>query len=216
MWKLFLLPGLLLIFTACQSPASTPNTPAPVALATTAIVTTATPAVSFTLQSTTPITAEVAGIPISLTAPDIGLSIPIETMGWQVTQVEGERQAVWEVPPDSAGWHINSERPGTLGNMVLSGHHLLEGAVFAPLARGELTLGMPLLITDDQGHTLVYQVSEIADPIPAIGGTNEEQARAAAYLGTTEQAELTLVTGWPDFSDTHYLFIRADLVGLTQ
>ncbi len=216
MWKLFLLPLFLLAFTACQSPPSAPSTAVPVALATIATDGTTTSPITLTLQSTTPLTNAAAGMPIALVAPDIGLTVPIEAMGWQVTQVEGERKAVWEVPQKSAGWHINSARPGTVGNMVLSGHHLLEAAVFAPLARGELTVGESLLITDDQGRTFIYQVREIGDPIPAIGGTPEDQARAEAYLAPTDQATLTLVTGWPDFSDTHYLFIRADFVGLAQ
>jgi len=216
MWKMFLLPLLLLAFTACQSAPSAPSTAVPVALATTNADATATPPVSVTLQSTTPVAAEAAGTPITLVAPGIGLTVPIEGMGWQVTQVEGERKAVWEVPANSAGWHLNSARPGTAGNMVLSGHHLLEGAVFAPLARGELTMGEQLLITDDQGHTFVYQVSKIGEPLPAIGSTSEEQARAEAYLAPADQAKLTLVTGWPDFSDTHYLFVVADFVGTVQ
>ncbi len=216
MWKMFLLPLFLLVFTACQNPPNPTSTAVPVALATTVADVTTTPAITLTLRSTTPITTEAAGLPIMLVAPEIGLTVPIEAMGWQVTQVEGERKAVWEVPQQRAGWHINSARPGTMGNMVLSGHHLLEAAVFAPLARGELTVGESLLITDDQGHTFVYQVSEIGEPIPAIGGTSEEQARAEAYLAPADQAQLTLVTGWPDFSDTHYLFIRADFVGLAE
>ena len=137
-------------------------------------------------------------------------------MAWAVTDVEGERQAVWEIPLQSAGWHLNSATVGAAGNLIISGHHLEGAAVFAPLARGELLLGDEILVTDEQGRTYRYAVSEIADPIPATGATAEETARAEAYLAPTTTAQLTLVTGWPDFSDTHYLFVVAQLVGMAQ
>ncbi|MBX3011855.1 MAG: class F sortase [Caldilineaceae bacterium] len=218
MRKFVLLSLLLLALAACQS---NPSRAAPQAMPTTALPaitavpqTSASTAFTYTVQSSEPLTTEVAGVPTRLVIPALGLTLPIEAMGWQVAQVEGERQAVWEVPPSSAGWHLNSARPGTVGNMTLSGHHLLGAAVFAPLARGEITVGTQLLVSDDQGRTFLYEVTEIAPPIPAFGATTAEQEQAAAYLAPTETATLTLVTGWPDFSDTHYLFVRATYLGL--
>lgn len=213
MGKLSLLTILLLVLVACQS---SPGTAAPPELPTAGPVATTIAPTTYPVQSSEPITMTAAGLPLRLVLPTLDLTIPIEAMGWQVTQVEGQRSAVWEVPPASAGWHLNSARPGTAGNMVLSGHHLSGAAVFAPLARGEVAVGTPLLITDDQGRTFLYQVSEIGQPMPAIGGTKAEQQQAEAYLAPTSAAQLTLVTGWPAFSDTHYLFIRADFVGMIQ
>lgn len=213
MRRLILLSLLLLVLVACQN---TPATPAPLDLPTASPVAAQPTAPTYALQSTEPLAAEAAGLPIRLAIPVLDLTIPIESMGWQVTQVEGERRAIWEVPQNSAGWHLNSARPGTAGNLVLSGHHLLGAAVFAPLARGEVTVGTQLLITDDQGHTFLYEVREVAPPIPAIGGTQAEQQQAETYLAPTSMAVLTLVTGWPDFSDTHYLFIRANFLGMLQ
>ena len=202
---------LLLLLVACQGTPSAGSDSGPSSEApTTAEVTNDTSA----LQSTTPLAADAVGRPVQLIAPTLNLTIPIEEMGWQVTQVEGERKAVWEVPENSAGWHLNSARPGTAGNMVLSGHHLLGAAVFAPVARGELSPGTQLLINDDQGHTYLYQVSKVGEPIPALGASAAEQQQADAYLAPSPQATLTLVTGWPDFSDTHYLFLVADFIGI--
>ena len=212
MQKLFILL-LFLVLVACQSTPSSGSDSGPSSEAPpTTKVTNDTPA----LQSTTPLPADAVGKPIQLIAPTLNLTIPIEEMGWQVTQVEGERKAVWEVPDNSAGWHLNSARPGTAGNMVLSGHHLLGAAVFAPIARGELIQGTQLLINDDQGHTFLYQVSKVSTPIPALGASPAEQHQADAYLAPSPQATLTLVTGWPDFSDTHYLFLVADFVGMEK
>ena len=209
--KKMLLPLLLLVaLVACQG---TPPPPPP--LSPTAATTTGqTGGTESVIQSTTPIAAEAAGRPLSLAAPALNLQMPITEMGWQVTEVNGERKATWEVPQDSAGWHLNSAQPGTAGNLILSGHHLLGAAVFAPLARGEMTVGMQLLITDDQGRTFLYQVREVSSPLPALGASAAEQQQATAYLAPSTSAILTLVTGWPAFSDTHYVFVVADFVGM--
>jgi sortase (surface protein transpeptidase) len=97
--------------------------------------------------------------------------------------------------------------------VVISGQHRLGAAVFAPLAGGQVQIGQQILLTDDQGRTFVYEVSQIADPIPALGASDADQARAAAFLAASDQAQLTLVTGWPEFSDTHLLMVVAHLVG---
>lgn len=212
MVKTFPVLLLLLLLIACQS---APAAPTPIALPA-ATPEAAVALTEFVLQTEDTLAVEEAGVPLGLAAPAINFAAPVETMGWHVAQVEGERKAVWEVPQSSVGWHLNSARPGTAGNMVFSGHHLAGTAIFAPLARGEVAVGDPLLITDDQGRTFLYQVSEVGDPIPAIGGTREEQQRAADYLAASTEAKLTLVTGWPDFSDTHYLFIMATYLGIVQ
>ena len=140
----------------------------------------------------------------------------VAPMAWQVTQIAGKRSAVWQVPQETAGWHINSAGAGALGNVVLSGHHLQGKAVFAALARGEVTIGQQILLTDGRGKTFVYQVTEVSAPIPALGATQADQRRAAAYLAPSAQAKLTLVTGWPEFSDTHLLFIVAQFSGISS
>lgn len=212
MWKNFLFATLLFLITACQSADATPSPPA---AATTTNATGAEQPPAIVVQSKEVITPETAGIPVQITAPTLNFAVPVASMSWQVTNVEGERQAVWTVPEASAGWHINSARPGTAGNMVISGHHLAGAAVFAPLARGEFTVGTQILVNDDQGRSFLYQVSEVAQPIP-VNGSAAEQQQAMTYIAPTTEALLTLVTGWPDFSDTHYLFVRATYMGRVQ
>ena len=209
MKKLVVLLLLLWSLVACQGAPATPP-PLPILATTTA----AAGVTEQMLQSTEPLAPDAAGRPLSLAAPALNLQIPITEMGWQVTEVNGERKATWEVPQDSAGWHLNSAQPGTAGNLILSGHHLLGAAVFAPIARGEMTVGMQLLITDDQGRTFLYQVREVSSPLPALGASAAEQQQATAYLAPSTSAILTLVTGWPAFSDTHYVFVVADFVGM--
>jgi sortase (surface protein transpeptidase) len=134
-------------------------------------------------------------------------------MAWRVTEVAGERQAVWEVPLNAAGWHINSAGAGAAGNVVLSGHHVAGAAVFAPLAREGIKPGQPVIVSDESGRQFVYTVSEVSAPIPALGASAEDQAQMASYLAPTPQAQVTLVTGWPVFADTHYRVVVARFVG---
>ena len=208
--------ALLIGLTACSAEPTAPVAnpvlqPTVAATATTAPV----EALSTTAIAVDPADGEAAP-PMRLHFVSLDLTLAVEPMAWIVADVEGERQAIWEIPQMNAGWHLNSAMVGAPGNMIISGHHLEGSAVFAPLARGELRVGDQILVTDEQGRTYTYEVSEVADPIPAAGATPAENERAASYLAPTVGAQLTLVTGWPDFSDTHYLFVVAQLVGPAQ
>ncbi|MFN8488764.1 MAG: class F sortase [Caldilineaceae bacterium] len=177
---------------------------------------TVTPTPALAISSRTPLPAEQAVAPVRIAIPALDFAAPVEPMAWQVTQVAGERRAVWQVPLDKAGWHINSVPAGAQGNLIISGHHLQGEAVFARIANGEVTVGQQILVTDEKGRTFVYQVTEISPPIPQLGATAADQARAAAYIAPSAQAKLTLMTGWPTFSNTHYLFVVAQFVGRTS
>lgn len=214
--------GLLavVLLVACSEATPPPTvaaiTSAPTALA---IVPSATITAGVSVPRSQPLTTAQAAPPVSLTIPAIDLAVAVVPMAWQVTQVEGERRAAWQVPEDAAGWHINSAGAGAVGNVVISGHHRQGQHVFAALARGEVSVGQQILLTDAQGRVFVYQVSEVSPPIPALGATPAAQAQAAAYLATgnkltANEAKLTLVTGWPEFSDTHYLFVVATFSGI--
>lgn len=157
-----------------------------------------------------------ATLPVSLSIPAIDLEVEVQPMGWIVVEKEGERVSEWDLPEGVAGWHLNSELAGTGGNVVISGRQTGEGAVFAPLALGEVEEGQELLLTDADGRTFVYQVSQVSEPIPAVGATAAEEAQAAAYLEKGDRAILTLVTGWPEYTTTHRLFIVADLIDTSE
>jgi hypothetical protein len=71
-----------------------------------------------------------------------------------------------------------------------------------------------VLLTDGDGITFVYRITEVTDPIPVTGATPDEIARASTYFAPTTTARLTLVTGWPDFTTTHRIFAVAEFVGV--
>ena len=187
----FLLIGLLISLTACQ----VNLIPTPVAADT----------------EPTPAAIE-AVVPVSLTIPALATELPITPMGWEIVDIAGELTTRWVLPEDALGWHINSAAAGDAGRTILSGHQLAGDAPFAPLAQGAIEVGQELLLTDSTGATFTYEVVEVTEPIPLLGATAEDDALAASYAEPTTTGTLTLISGWPDFSNTHRIFALAELV----
>ena len=150
---------------------------------------------------------------MSLRIPDLALELPVTNMGWVVTESGGQRTTEWIVPLDSIGWHVNSAGAGGTGNTLLSGHQASGDALLAPLALGDITAGQEVQLVDEQGQVFVYRVTEVSEPIPLVGATEEDNALAQTYVAPTTTPQLTLVTGWPDFTTTHRIFAVAEYVG---
>lgn len=171
---------------------------------------------SDTLTTVQPLDPADAAAPVRLQIPAIGLDVPVAPMGWRVVTVEGERTTAWDVPLDAVGWHAGSPGAGTAGNVLLSGRQADGDALLSPLALGSVVPGQDVILTDENGVDFVYRVREVSKPIPISGVTEEEQASAFAYLAETDGAQLTLITGWPEFTTTHRIFAVADLVETPQ
>lgn len=222
--KLFFVNILLIALLSGCSTNSMSSTPAssaeiastPIPATSTAVTPSTTPSVSTAVDKRNVSPARVSSVPVVLSIPDIDLSTTVVEMGWIVTEVAGERTTRWAVPYSEAGWHVNSAGVGTNGNVVISGHQVVGEAIFAQLALGEIEIGQEILVTDIRGEVFEYNVVEIADPIPLAGATEAEQALSASYIAPSSTAKLTLMTGWPDFATTHYLFVVADYVGVAQ
>jgi sortase (surface protein transpeptidase) len=154
--------------------------------------------------------------PVRLQIPEISLDVPVIAMGWRVDVVEGQRGTVWDVPLEEAGWHINSAGAGALGNTIISGRQVGGAAVFAPMALGNVVPGQEVLLTDGDGITFVYRITEVTEPIAVTGATPDETAQAAEYFAPSGRARLTLVTGWPEFTTTHRIFAVGEFVGVIR
>jgi hypothetical protein len=152
--------------------------------------------------------------PVMLTIPTAQLETAVEPMGWAVADVEGERTTKWIVPESAAGWHVNSVGVGASGNLLISGHQVQGDAVFAPLSLGDVVTGHEILVEDEEGVVFVYKIVDVSEPIPASRATEAEMAQAMDYLAQTDEALLTLITGWPDFTTTHRIFAQAELLGV--
>ena len=202
-----------LLLSAC----TTFDAPVPVAATATPVVEEVTaPALLVDVTAVDPLPLEQASAPVRLEIPALNLAMPVEAMTWTIATVEGERTTKWIVPDEALGWHVNSAGAGGAGNTILSGHQAQGAALLAPLALEEVVPGQEILLTDEEGVTFVYQVRAISKPIPINGASEAEVAEATAYVTPGETAQLTLVTGWPDFTTTHRLFAQADFLGVAK
>lgn len=160
-----------------------------------------------------PVALSEAKAPLLFQIPELGISLEIVTMGWVVTEENGQRTTEWIVPTEAVGWHANSAGAGGAGNLLLSGHQAVGSAVFAPLALGDIIEGQEVDLTDVDGQTFRYRVVEVSEPIPLLGATEEDNALSRSYVQPSENAILTMMTGWPDFTTTHRIFAVAEYVG---
>ncbi|MEZ4727836.1 MAG: sortase [Caldilineaceae bacterium] len=144
--------------------------------------------------------------PTTLQIPAIGLETAIEGKGWQGTiGFDGTIHSEWEDVRYAAGWHTNSAVPGDTGNIVLSGHNNVYGAVFRDLWRLRAGEEIYLYANNERFTYVVDQVSVL----PEHNATTEQQAKTASYIVQTADNRLTLVSCWPPNSNTHRIFVVA-------
>lgn len=173
----------------------------------------ATPTLDIAVTAIDALDDAAAAPPVLLEIPAIDMMHPVTAMEWEIADVDGERTTVWRVPEAAVGWHIDSARAGAHGNVILSGHQQIGAAVFKPIALGSVTQGQKILLTSESGQVFVYQVVEVSEPIPLEGATAEQVEQANQYYATSTEPRLTLITGWPDFTTTHRIFIVAQFLG---
>jgi hypothetical protein len=150
--------------------------------------------------------------PVSLSIAEIDMNVAVSPMTWRVIETDGVRTTAWLLPQSGAGWHPNSAGAGGEGNVVISGHQLLGDAPFAPIALGDIAPEQEIVLTDAEGNSFTYVVTEVTDPLPIPDSLSEELDLAAEYAAPTNVPSLTLISGWPDFSTTHRVIVRAELV----
>jgi sortase A len=114
-------------------------------------------------------------------------------MGWDLVTKNGTMDAKWVVPSGAAGWHMNSALPGHGENVVLSGHHNIEGKVFRHVI--DLEPGDEITIyADDMPY--VYTVTE-KYILKEAGMPLRVRQKNAQWIKPTGDERLTLVTCWP-------------------
>ena len=148
-----------------------------------------------------------SGRPSRIVAEAIDLDVPIVEMGWR-SEKQGEQVvSEWIIPDNEAGWHRNSARPGEGSNIVISGHNNSTGGhVFGQIEK--LEVGDQVTLWDDQGVPYVYQVSE-TQIVQAFGASPESLNYLQAIIRPTPREQLTLITCWPSWTNTHRLIVIA-------
>jgi sortase A len=128
-------------------------------------------------------------------------------MGWRTVDEGGQLVSEWEMPDNEAAWHRNSARPGEGSNIVISGHNeSTAGQVFARL--DELQLGNEIILKNNRNESFTYQVIE-KNIVRTFAISTEADEYLRSVTEPTSEEQLTLITCWPSWSNTHRLVIVA-------
>jgi sortase A len=131
--------------------------------------------------------------PVRVVAPAIELDAPVVPMGWEMVDRDGAMVSEWKVPAKAAGWHMNSALPGHEENVVLSGHHNIEGKVFRYVVDLEPGDKVAVYAGDVAYEYIVaekYILKESGMPLSV-------RQKNAQWIMPSGDERLTLVTCWP-------------------
>jgi LPXTG-site transpeptidase (sortase) family protein len=144
--------------------------------------------------------------PERLIIPAINLDTWIEPAGYQLVDFGGQVFQQWTAPTHfAAGWQTSSAFLGTPGNTVLNGHHNIYGSVFGGLVY--LKEGDEIEVYS--GSTIfVYKVTNKMI-LPEEGQDLAVRLDNASWLQASDDERLTLVTCWPEWTNTHRLIVVA-------
>ena len=146
------------------------------------------------------------GIPGRLVLDAIERDAPVVELGWDAAKNKtGQVFSEWDVADFAAGWHKNSAKPGQGGNVVLSGHNNIKGAIFRELdqlQRGDRAQ----LYVDDIVYE--YAVDEVLI-VPEKHASPQQRAENAQWIRPTNDERLTLVSCWPRDDNTHRIIVVA-------
>ena len=143
--------------------------------------------------------------PDRIVAPAIHLDTRVVPVGWRVVQTADGPTSEWIVASYAAGWHINSARPGEVGNTVISGHNNMEGEVFRYLV--DLKPGDEVtLYSGEQAYRYVVTEKFI---LPDKYVSQQQREENARWIGSFPDERLTMVTCWPYTNNTHRVIVIA-------
>jgi len=143
--------------------------------------------------------------PDELTIPAIALDTPVSLTTWVTDTQNGQVVSTWQVPGFAAGWHINSALPGGNSNVVLSGHHNIDGEVFRYLVN--LKAGDEIILHAD-GRDYYYAVTD-KFILPEKDASPEQRLQNGKWILPTTDERLTLVTCYPYTNNTHRVIVVA-------
>jgi len=140
--------------------------------------------------------------------PTIGVHSPVVTVGWRVEwtpENPGDSSAGWDSPGAAVGWVLTSALPDQAGNIILYGHNNVYGSVFKNLWK--LAAGDEITLTTGQRHWQ-YRVDQSL-LLPLLEVDEDAQRTYQAYLTSTDNPRLTLISCWPPASNTHRVVVIA-------
>lgn len=157
------------------------------------------------LYQPTPVPIEI--IPSQIVIERILLEAPVVPVEQISIRIEEQDYAQFLVPETFAtGWHAGSAPIGVIGNTVISGHHNAFGEVFKDLK--DLEIGDVIKLFSEDGEEFEYIISNKMI-LPEMDESLDIRLDNGRWILPTEDERLTLVTCWPEDSNSHRLIIVA-------
>ncbi len=144
--------------------------------------------------------------PVWMVIPGVDLSAPVVQATQRKVIMDGKMVDMWFAPDFYAvGWHTSMALPGEVGNLVFSGHNNDFGEVFSRLI--DLNAGDTIQIIT-QKRVLTYRVSNKV-LFQEVEIDLNQRMQNARWISPSQDERVTLVTCWPNDSNTHRLIIVA-------
>ena len=144
--------------------------------------------------------------PSRIIIPELGVDAPVKLAEMQVVKIDEKNYSQWMAPDEeAAGWQRTSLGLGVPGNTVLNGHHNVFGKVFKNLTY--LVPGDTFQVYGET-HIFTYYVENkmlLAEREVSL----EKRIENTKWILPTTDERLTLITCWPETSNTHRLIIIA-------
>jgi LPXTG-site transpeptidase (sortase) family protein len=145
-------------------------------------------------------------IPDRLFIPSIDLDAPVIPAELRTIEYNGDTYPQWTAPDYfAAGWSLTSGSLGIPGNTVFFGHHNINGRVFEHLIDLEIN---DLIVVYSGEKKFVYGVMSIM----ILEERNQPlnvRLENARWLLQSQDERVTLLTCWPESSNTHRLIVVA-------
>jgi LPXTG-site transpeptidase (sortase) family protein len=141
-----------------------------------------------------------------LEIPRLDLSAPVVAVSQRQVQLGGASFTQLYVPNAFAvGWSEASAPVGARGNTVLVGHNNLYGEVFKNL--WDLHVGDEIIVRGASGERVyhVFQTSIFEEK----GQSLDIRLANARWVDPVPHEQLTLITCWPYFTNTHRVVVVA-------
>ena len=135
----------------------------------------------------------------------ISVDSAITTLGWRTETQNGQLVTLWDDPRDAVGYLVNSALPGAPGNTVMIGHNNIFGSVFRQLSALKAGGVIQILM---QGRRFNYKVEQVLIR-KEVGATAGQKAETLRYFDPTPEARLTLLSCWPESTNTHRVVVIA-------
>lgn len=144
--------------------------------------------------------------PDRIIIPKINLDAPVVVTQAITQEIDGKEYVQYLVPEKfAAGYHENSAPLGEIGNTVISGHHNAYGEVFGNLYQLEEGDIIDLYSNDKLFQYMVTNVMILEEKDQSL----EVRLENARWILPSDDERLTLVTCWPNDSNTHRLIVVA-------